>query len=96
MLACCLNFLEQIFDGCRHLLFAFCTYITIKIRCTKKVKEQMTGCFQKLLQKMAVASIVLFFCSDFSRVPCCTVQKKQVIRMPRLICIMFFVTQLAA
>ena len=25
----------------------------------------MTGCFQKLLQKMAVASIVLFFCSDF-------------------------------
>jgi len=25
----------------------------------------MTGCYQKLLQKMAVASIFLFFCSDF-------------------------------
>jgi hypothetical protein len=24
----------------------FCTYIKIKIRCAKKVKEQMTGCFK--------------------------------------------------
>jgi len=52
LLACGLNFFGTYFltaVGICSLLF--CTAIKIKTRCTKKVKEQMAGCFQKLLPK---------------------------------------------
>ena len=55
----------------------------------------MTGCFQKLLQKNGCGKQRFVFQSDFFQLPCFTEKKKRVIGMPRLICFLIIIWQLA-